>query len=460
MPKLNKFLLATLLSSLLPTIFALEITIPADLKDNVAISIHEAGSNKSVYSYRDMTPMLIASNMKLVTSYVALKALSPSFRWQTQIAYSGTISGDQLNGNLYFIGSGDPTINTDTIYRLLESINTLGVKKINGDVIIDDHIFNSNVTSSELYPEPLASYSADPAGLIINSNLSALTVRIKNNQVNLNPDFKSYKIINKLTVSQQKYNCKDPSDYFSASKINDKTIQITGQIPKSCNNKQLPIYLLSNHNYDSYIIKRSIRNQNLEFTGDIRFAPAPRSGLVTVTSNYSPELSAIITDMNLQSNNLYAKTLFLSAGAYKTNNQNTYHDARQYYLSTLANNFDFTELAAGLENGSGLSRSEKMTTAHMNQLLDVIYNGPYQQIILNSLPSPGKDGTLQREFPAFANQFYAKTGSLSDTKAYSGYFFSPNGKKYSLSLVANNINQTQLQEFKQLTSNILTQLTK
>lgn len=460
MPKLNRLFVFTFLTSVIPTAFALEVTIPTDLKDNVAISIHEAGTNKAIYSYRDTTPMLIASNMKLVTSYVALKSLSPSFRWQTKIAYTGTISGNELNGNLYFIGSGDPTVNTDTIYRLLESVNNLGIQKINGDVIIDDHIFNSNVTSSELFPEPLSSYSANPAGFIVNSNLSGLTVRIKNNKVNLNPDFKAYKVINKLTVAQQKFNCKDPSDYFSATRVNDKTIQITGQMPKSCNNKQLPVYLLDNHSYDSYIVARAIKNQNLALTGSVKFAQAPHAGLINITSNYSPELSAIITEMNLQSNNLYAKSLFLSTGAYKTTNQNTYNDARQYYLSTLASNFDFTELAAGLENGSGLSRSEKMTTGHMNQLLDAIYNSPYQQIILNSLPSPGKDGTLQREFPAFANQFYAKTGSLSDTKAYSGYFLSPNGKKYSLSLVANNINQAQLQEFKQLTTNVLTQLAK
>lgn len=44
-------------------------------------------------------------------------------------------------------------------------------------------IFNQSIKSSELHPEPLAEYSVDPAGLIIDSNLSNFKITVKKNSL-------------------------------------------------------------------------------------------------------------------------------------------------------------------------------------------------------------------------------------------------------------------------------------
>lgn len=464
MPKINKFIILNIFVTLFKctNVYSLNVTIPQDLKNNISISITDTSNGKPVFNYNSSTPMLIASNMKVITSYAALKSFSPDFRYSTKLGYTGKISNNELNGDLFIIGAGDPTLNTDNLYLMIESLNKLGIKHINGNIIYDGSIFNQNVTSSELYPEPFAAYSVNPAGLIINSNLSNITIKVNNNTISLSPDFKSkYKMINKLVLTSQKMSCQDPSNYITINN-SGKNLQFSGSVPKTCNNKKLPIYVLDNDNFNKQILKRIIKNQNITFNGIIESGITPENYRL-ITQNYSPTLADIIKQMNQQSNNLYAKTLLLSLGAYKSNNQNTYADGKQVYLSNLANKFDFIELAAGLENGAGLSRTEKITTSHITGLLNTVYNSTESQLLIQSLPTPGKDGTLQREFPEFANQLYAKTGSLSDTKAYSGYFFSKTGKAYNISLVANNINattnsQSQLMEFKQLVSNILGQL--
>jgi D-alanyl-D-alanine carboxypeptidase/D-alanyl-D-alanine-endopeptidase (penicillin-binding protein 4) len=166
--------------------------------------------------------------------------------------------------------------------------------------------------------------------------------------------------------------------------------------------------------------------------------------------------------MNKDSNNLYAKSLFMSLGAYKTTNQTTYDDARKQYISIFQRKFNFSELA-NVENGAGLSRTEKISTAHMTQLLGAIYQSPENNYFISTLATPGESGTLQSEFPQFKRKLFAKTGSLSDVKAYSGYFIAANGHIYLISFIANDINATenttsQLQAFKQLVTAALNQL--
>lgn len=461
MQKINKLIAAISLCLLWQYSFAINVTIPQNLQNNIAISINNLKTNQTVYNYHESMPMLIASNMKVITSYAALQSFSPKFSWTTKLAYSGKIQNSILNGDVYLIGGGDPTLTSNDISQMFESLSSVGIKKVNGHVYYDSSIFNSNVISSELHPEPLASYSVEPSGLLIDSNMSYITLAIKQNKISLHANFQAkYKLVNNLSLLTRKAPCNDPSSYITIFKQKN-TLQLTGAIPKSCNKQKLPLYLLDNNSYNQQVIRQTLTHQKIRYLDNVSPLTAPKS-LTIITTHNSIPLADIITQMNQQSNNLYAKTLLLSLGAYYSKNNNTYTDGKQAYLNNLANKFNFTELASSLENGAGLSRQEKMTTAHIGQLLNTIYTCNESQLIIQSLPTPGKDGTLRDEFPMFINQLYAKTGSLSDTKAYSGYFFSKTGNVYSVSFVANNISTnskpSQLTEFKQLITSILNQL--
>lgn len=438
--------------------FALDITIPPSLQDKVTVSVYNDSTRQTVYSYQPNKPMLIASNMKLVTSYVALKNLGANFQWKTTLGYSGEIRDHVLNGNLYLIGGGDPTLTSANISKMLESINSLGIYKINGKLIYNGSIFNQNVTSSELYPEPFAAYSVDPAGLMIDGNLSNIKIKINNGKIKLSSNISNkYKLINQLKLAPQKYSCADPSSYITIQPQKNATLSLVGTIPSSCNNKNLPIYALNNHDYNITTLHSLLQKKNLLPTKGIVEESTPLNYKLISQTNSEP-LGKILVEMNQQSNNLYAKTLLLSLGAYKSTNQQTYTEARQLYLQSLPQSQAFNII----ENGAGLSRNEQMTASQIINILNELYLSPESQIIISSLPSPMQSGTLQNEFTNFKNRLYAKTGSLSDTKAYSGYFFSKNGNTYSISFIANNIggkNHDQLlQDFKTLVTNILTSL--
>jgi D-alanyl-D-alanine carboxypeptidase/D-alanyl-D-alanine-endopeptidase (penicillin-binding protein 4) len=177
--------------------------------------------------------------------------------------------------------------------------------------------------------------------------------------------------------------------------------------------------------------------------------------------HHSESINTLLPIMNQMSDNTYAKTLFMSLGAYKSNNSDTYANSLQVYKQTLAKNFDFTELRP--ENGAGLSRHEKLTAEHMTELLQTIYDSQDYDKFRLSLPTPAESGTLGHDFKGYRKQLYVKTGTLDDVKAYSGYFTSNNGHSYAISIIANDIktngSTTELSDFKQLFTNILSKLT-
>jgi D-alanyl-D-alanine carboxypeptidase/D-alanyl-D-alanine-endopeptidase (penicillin-binding protein 4) len=456
--KINKLVILCLL---LKTAFALEVNIPETLTDKVAIAVIDLDNNKKIYSYRANQPMLLASNMKVVTSYVALQKLGWDFNWQTKLGYSGTIEGSTLKGNLYLIGGGDPFLNSNTINNILQSFKAnSGINQIDGNIILDSSIFNNKPKNSELHPEPYATYSVEPDGLLIDKDLTPVPVRIKNGKISLvKPDNLQFKLLNNLKYLPSKASCNDANDYVTIRKTTKNTLSLTGSLPQKCNRKQIGIYLGDDFKHDQEVIKKSLKEAGVSYSL-IESGIAP-TDINTIMVHHSESINTLLPIMNQMSDNTYAKTLFMSLGAYKSNNSDTYANSLQVYKQTLAKNFDFTELRP--ENGAGLSRHEKLTAEHMTELLQTIYDSQDYDKFRLSLPTPAESGTLGHDFKGYRKQLYVKTGTLDDVKAYSGYFTSNNGHSYAISIIANDIktngSTTELSDFKQLFTNILSKLT-
>ena len=104
-------------------------------------------NGKTVVAYNASTRMVPASNMKLVTTGAALRAFGPEYRFKTEIGYTGSIDKDgTLNGDVYIIGGGDPTIGAadttafkaDALFWKWKTIlSSAGIKRINGNIIGD-----------------------------------------------------------------------------------------------------------------------------------------------------------------------------------------------------------------------------------------------------------------------------------------------------------------------------------
>lgn len=118
--------------------------------------VYDPKTKKVISSYNESTPLVPASTTKLLTTETALNLLGENYRWMTQLEYSGTVDENGvLNGNLYVVGSGDPSLGTnkagagsyrDIISDFIGGVSREGIKKVNGDIIIQTALFKGNIS--------------------------------------------------------------------------------------------------------------------------------------------------------------------------------------------------------------------------------------------------------------------------------------------------------------------------
>ncbi len=116
--------------------------------------VYDPKSKQVISSYNEATPLVPASTTKLLTTDAAMNIMGPKFKYNTQLEYSGKISDTGvLEGNLYIIGSGDPTLGTgmagSSSYSsiasdFISSIKSLGITKINGGIFVQTAVFKGN----------------------------------------------------------------------------------------------------------------------------------------------------------------------------------------------------------------------------------------------------------------------------------------------------------------------------
>ena len=120
--------------------------------------VYDPKTQKIVSSYNENSAFVPASTTKLLTTDTALSLLGPKFRWMTQLEYTGDIDADgTLNGNLYIVGSGDPSLGTrkagassytDIVTDFIYAMADKGIRKVTGDIIIQTAVFKENKMAS------------------------------------------------------------------------------------------------------------------------------------------------------------------------------------------------------------------------------------------------------------------------------------------------------------------------
>ena len=104
--------------------------IPAD---EVAIYVQDVRTGAVLAEHRADAAMNPASTMKLVTTFAALRALGPDYRWRTRWLTDGRIQNAGLAGSLYWQGSGDPSLDQKDIIAMQQQLQAQGIRRIDGD---------------------------------------------------------------------------------------------------------------------------------------------------------------------------------------------------------------------------------------------------------------------------------------------------------------------------------------
>lgn len=385
--------------------------------------VYDPKTKKVISSYNENTPLVPASTTKLLTTETALSLLGENYRWMTQLEYSGSIDENGiLNGNLYIVGSGDPSLGTnkagaasyrDIISDFVSGISREGIKKVNGDIIIQTALFKGNISR---LPENVVWLENNnyylPAGTTreINPANEKLIVKKGNN---FSGDKKFFYV--SPYMSQMVY----------AEKY-DGPGTLTTKLPDA------PAFLANS--FRTTLIKSGI-----SVTGKVtlKMTDASPENRKLLSAYKSPTLGDIIFYTNQHSDNSLAEALLKTVG-FQTLGDQTSESGRKVVTEHLKNE-GFDMLGLNYIDGSGLSRANNVTPISQVKFLTSLMDEKYYKSYFTSLPVGGQSGTLKRMFIGTGNgQVFAKTGTLNKVKTLAGYLKTNTGRTLVFSLMVNN----------------------
>ncbi|AYF87384.1 D-alanyl-D-alanine carboxypeptidase/D-alanyl-D-alanine-endopeptidase [Pseudomonas sp. JS3066] len=385
-----------------------------------------------------------ASTMKLITTYAALELLGPTYQWKTEFFTDGTLKDGVLNGNLYLKGGGDPKLNMEKLWLMMRDLRANGVRQVTGDLVLDRGYF--------IHPQ-LPAFNDDggddnkpflvgPDSLLVNLKAVRLIARAEGGKVNLamEPPIESIRIENKLQVTKA---AKCPSwpdvRYNPVTQFDGTTLIASGKLPEGCS-AQTYMSLLDHPGYAAGAVRAFWKELGGSINGKDRQGDVPKDAKLLARS-FSPDLVEIIRDINKYSNNTMAQQLFLSIGArYRTDADGDDAKAAQRVVRNWLAKKGITAPHLVMENGSGLSRHERVSAREMATILQAAWQSPYAAEFISSLPLVAMDGTMRKRLrrTALEGEAHIKTGTLNTVRAIAGFSRDSNGHTWAVVAILND----------------------
>lgn len=419
---------------------------------SVAIAVQEAGASRPVLRLNDATPMNPASVMKLVTTYAALERLGPAYRWRTEAYLGGDLRDGALSGNLLLRGGGDPKLNLESFWVLLRALRAKGLREIRGDLVLDRSQFERAVGDPARFDgDPFRPYNVLPDPLLVNYRSLRFVFHpvpgAGTTRISVEPHPPALEVVNVLKLSDGP--CPEGRAFrdillptFEPAK---QRAIFAGRFPASCGEKDLNVALLEPNDHVGGIVRQLWTETGGTWSGVVRDGTVP-AGATPFHVHDSPSLAELVRDVNKLSNNVMARHLYLTLGmeawGAPASPEKSMAAVRDWMRQK---GLPAPELV--MENGSGLSRAERISAASMAALLQSAWRSSVMPEFMASLPVAATDGTMRRRLKgeAVSGQAHIKTGLLSDARAMAGYVLDRRGRRMVVVMLVNHANAPQSQ---------------
>jgi D-alanyl-D-alanine carboxypeptidase/D-alanyl-D-alanine-endopeptidase (penicillin-binding protein 4) len=377
--------------------------------------------------YRDESPVNPASTMKLLTSWVALERLGPDFTWKTQLVSDAPVVDGVLQGDVYWVGQGDPGFFSDKLNALLNGLRQRGIHRIAGRLILDDSAYSRLSSAEGFDSDGGESFMAPPDALL--TNLNVVWLHFYNEaghvRVAMDPPLAGMNLSTELSLGGAG-ECRDVRRYITVE-TSASRITVRGQLPPSCDGATTYLQPLAATAFSGAAFSGMWREMGGDGPVATVAGKAPATARV-LSEVVSDPLGRILPDINKFSSNPMIRSLYLTLGRMAPVSGDTVADAESAVRQTLAAHH-LSDAGLVLENGAGLSRTERVTARLLGETLREAARGPYASELLASLPVAGQSGTLKRRLTDLGPRLRLKTGTLNDVAALAGYWQAPNGQR-------------------------------
>ncbi len=395
----------------------------------------------SHFAHRKKIP---ASNIKILTSIASFYHLRPEYHFVTDVYSVSPLSNGVVRGNIFLKGYGDPVFLQENIKELVNKLKLKGVKKIVGDIVVDESFFDTKRFGTgwkknknlKTYMVPSGALSLNFNSVLISvdpekrNNLDAPKIRIDpyTEVIKIKSKIKRDRSTKRAKLTFQKVFSKNKKDIFL----------IKGKISRKGKiiNKRLPITYPSF--YTAGVFVSLLEKNSIILKGRIKIGRTPKKANLLVRHK-SKSLSSIIKTMNKWSNNFVSEQILKTLGAELFGLPGTSKKglkAIQNYLFSIG----LSKKSFKIFDGSGLSRMNRITPYAMVKVLEhAFHDHRFSSDFISSLPIYGIDGTLRKRRRLAKDEYRvrAKTGYLNGVSSLSGYIFSKNGEILGFSILIN-----------------------
>jgi D-alanyl-D-alanine carboxypeptidase/D-alanyl-D-alanine-endopeptidase (penicillin-binding protein 4) len=410
---------------------------------------------------RSMQP---ASAMKVVTSAVALDRVGPNLRGYTELRTAAPIEGGRLRGDLVLRGGADLELGLPQLWALMLELREAGVRHLDGDIVLDRRLFNPARMDLGVPPfdeSPEFPYNVIPDALQLAGNLQVLELVSDRSQVQarLRPELPGVRIDNRLSLHPAgAVACRDWSGAgwvtptSQAQADGTVVVQLQGRFPADCTQRQ-PLQLMERNRQAQAQLQWVWSELGGQWSGRVREAQRgelePQATRLLARREARP-WGEWLRPLNKTSDNVATRILYLLVGLEEERRTGANTTAVAQVLNTrewadrsVRRWFEQQGIATEglvLDNGSGLSRSERITPRQLALVLRAAHTQLHASELMMSLPIAGVDGSLRTRMTDTAARGRArlKPGTLRNAVALAGYVEDAQGRRWVMAAMVNH----------------------
>lgn len=412
---------------------------PSEQKVQYSIHIVKADSGETVYSHNASKALIPASNMKIITTAAALEYLGANYEYKTKVGLCGD--------TLIITGSGDPLLGdraTDAKYGredgwifkdIAAALKKKNIKTVK-DIIVDSSIFDDERVHPSWPKEELNRwYACEVSGLNFNGN--CIDVRVENTSdravVFIEPETKYVEVINKVVPIS-----KGKSTVGAYRQEKPNQIVVRGK----CRNQAGPFSVAIERPsaFFGFLLAENLGRAGIKTKGQLLGKITDKNRKIRELAEYKTSIADCLARCNKDSFGLAAEALVktIAANNKRGGKDGSWEQGREL-ISRYLLRLGIEKEEFYIDDGSGLSRENKLSANAITKVLLDVYKSKNWQLYKNSLAVGGGDGTISKYFKEeqYRGKVFGKTGYINKVKTFSG-ICSSSGGDYIFSILANN----------------------
>jgi len=417
----------------------------------ISFQVISLDDKSTVFEYGAGDLLNPASNVKLFTSAAALSLLGPDYRFETEFFVDKPPRNGRVR-TLFVRGNGDPSMTTERLYGIAAELSRQGLKEVQGNLVLDESNFDTEKWIAGYDQEQGdKAYLAPTGALSLNWNAIAIYLRPGPARgqaafVEIEPASEYFRLHSKLLTgkaTQRRFVVRSTLEAetpASKSSTRHQEIEVRGHVPVGKGTWVVWRRIDDPASYFGYTLKALLAQQGIRVHGKVVLGKVPSTAEPFYTAS-SDSLNIILKRVNKHSSNFVSEQLIKTMGGVHRGFPATHANGLEWVAEFLEKEVGIPRGSYVMRNGSGLNDANRFSAAQTNRLLRYMFEEALcSPEFISSLGIAARDGTLRSRFGGSQaeGRLRAKTGTLENVSALSGYAQGMNKQRFAFSVLVND----------------------